>query len=73
MGRVPIQSSRGVARVYIDGASAGTVNLYQAATVHRRVVFTRAFDTTGSHTIKIVCADTKGHPAIDVDALLVVH
>lgn len=66
-------TSRGAARVYIDGVLAGTVNTFATATAHRRVVFTRAFAAGGSHTIKIVGAGTAGHPIVDIDALLVVR
>jgi hypothetical protein len=61
-----------VAKVFIDGKQVGTVNTYSKTTIRRRVVFTRAFASGGQHTIKIVCAGSKGHPLVDVDAFLVV-
>jgi hypothetical protein len=66
-------STRGRARVYLDGKLAGTVDLHSAAAVHRRIVFAHAWATDGSHTIKIVCAGTAGHATIDVDAILTVR
>jgi hypothetical protein len=66
-------STRGSARVYLDGKLAGTVNLHSATAVHRRIVFARAWAADGSHTIKIVCAGTAGHATIDVDAILTVE
>ncbi len=66
-------SNRGVAKVFIDGVQVGTVNTYSTTTIRRRAVFTRAFASGGQHTIKIVCAGTKGHALIDLDAFLVVR
>jgi trimeric autotransporter adhesin len=60
----------GSARVVIDGRSAGIVHLRAASTIHRRVVFTRRFATSGAHTIKIVALGTHSHPLISLDALL---
>ena len=62
----------GSARVYIDGALAGTVNLHSTTTLRRKVVFTHSWSTNGPHTIKIVALGTAGHPLIDVDALLTI-
>ena len=62
--------SHGVARVYIDGHLVKTQNLYAGVTIRGRAVFTRVFATSGPHTIKVVAAGTKGHPAVDVDAFL---
>ena len=45
--------NRGVAKVFIDGKQVTTVNTYAKSTVRRRVVFTRAFATSGQHTIKL--------------------
>ena len=66
-------ANRGVARVLIDGKQVKTVNTYAKTTVRRRAVFTRAFASSGTHTIKVVCAGTKNHPLIDIDAFLVVR
>ena len=66
-------ATRGSARVYLDGHLTATVNLHNAAAVHRRIVFAHAWSGDGVHTIKIVCAGTHGHPAIDIDAFLTVR
>jgi hypothetical protein len=66
-------STRGVARVYLDGKLAGTVNLHSATAIHRRIVFTHRWASDASHTIKIVCAGTAGHATVDVDAILTVR
>jgi len=66
-------STRGTARVYLDGHLTATVNLYSATAIHRRIVFAHAWSGDGVHTIKIVCVGTHGHPTIDVDALVTVR
>jgi hypothetical protein len=66
-------STRGTARVYLDGHLTATANLHSAAPIHRRIVFTHAWKGDGVHTIKIVCVGTHGHPTIDVDAFLTVR
>ena len=59
--------TRGQARVYVDGALAATVNLYQATSSSKVVVFSKMWSTNGTHTIKIVALGTAGHPRIDLD------
>lgn len=66
-------ANRGTARVYLDGKLAATVNLHGATAVHKRIVFAHVWSADAAHTIKIVCAGTAGHPAVDVDALLTVR
>jgi hypothetical protein len=66
-------ANRGTARVYLDGKLAATVNLHSASAVHKRLVFAHLWSADGAHTIKIVCAGTAGHPAVDVDAILTVR
>jgi len=63
----------GSARVLIDGHAAGTIHMRAATAIQRRVVFTRRWATSGTHTIKIVGLGTQGHPLISVDALLTLH
>jgi trimeric autotransporter adhesin len=60
----------GSARVLIDGRAAGIVHLRSSAGIHRRVVFTRSWATSGAHTIRIIALGTHGHPMISLDALL---
>jgi hypothetical protein len=63
-------SGDGSARVLIDGHAAATIHLRSATAIHRRVVFTRSWATSGAHTIKIIALGTYGHPLISLDALL---
>ncbi len=66
-------SSRGSARAYVDGVYVGTVNLHASHTLSRVIVLTRAWTTSGPHTVKLVVAGTAGHPRFDVDALLLMR
>lgn len=66
-------ATRGRASVYIDGHLVRTIDLHSTATYRRQIVFVRTFSSSAAHTIRIVCQGTAGRPAIDVDALLVLH
>ncbi|GGJ95117.1 hypothetical protein GCM10010123_26150 [Pilimelia anulata] len=61
--------TRGTATVYVDGVSAGTVNLYAASSQVRQQVFARTWPTAGRHTIKIVNSSPAGRPLIGVDGV----
>jgi hypothetical protein len=69
----PISSARGSAKVLIDGVAAGSFSEYATTGRSRQVVFTRTLPTAGPHTIQIRVAGTRGHPRVDVDALVVVR
>ncbi|MFD3443001.1 right-handed parallel beta-helix repeat-containing protein [Microbacteriaceae bacterium 4G12] len=43
----------GMARVWVDGVDAGTVDLYSSTTQYQQVVFSRTGLTDGPHTIRI--------------------
>jgi uncharacterized membrane protein len=58
-------SSYGTAAVYVDGALAGSISLNTTST-DQRIVFSRGWTTSASHTIKIV--DQSG--TINLDALI---
>jgi len=62
--------SRGSARVYLDGAYAGTVSLYASSGHSRAIVFAKTFGVNGSHTLRIVVLGTSGHPRVDVDGFV---
>ncbi len=66
-------AARGRASVYIDGHLVRTIDLHSTATHRRQIVFVRTFSSSAAHTMRIVCQGTAGRPAIDVDALLVLH
>ena len=62
----------GSARVLVDGRSVGTVSLHATTSQPRRVVFSHAFATTGTHRVAIRVVGTAGHPRVDVDGFAVV-
>jgi subtilisin family serine protease len=64
---------RGKARVYVDGVDAGLIDLHASSTKARVVVLTRAWVSSGPHTVRLVVLGTSGHPKVDVDAFLVMR
>ncbi len=68
---MPKARSNGRARVYVDGTYATTLKLHARSTHARRIVFQRSWPSTGTHTIKIVVVGTRGHPRVDLDAVIV--
>jgi hypothetical protein len=63
----------GKARVYLDGKYMATVDLHSTSTLWRRIVFSKAWSASGTHTIRVVNLATAGHPRIDLDALVVLR
>jgi hypothetical protein len=63
-----LRPTSGVARVYIDGLLAATIDTTSATTVYRQVVYSRAWSSYTTHTIKIVVVGTAGRPRVDLDA-----
>jgi hypothetical protein len=55
-----------------DGSAwtKATVSDYATSTQWRRIVYSLNV-TSGTHTIKLVCVGTSGHPRIDLDAFMV--
>ena len=60
----PTSSSRGSARIYIDGVYVGTVSLRSSSLHYRQVLFSRHFTTLATHTIKVVVV---GNGRVDLD------
>ena len=69
----PRSRTRGSAKVYVDGAYAGTVSLYRSTTTARSVVFGSSWMANGTHTIKLVLVGTRGHPRFDIDAFAILR
>jgi hypothetical protein len=63
-------TTRGKAKVYIDGVYAATVNLWSSSGRSRSIVFARSWSTSGAHSIRIVVVGTAGHPRVDIDAFV---
>ncbi|MEQ6902507.1 hypothetical protein [Nocardioides sp. YIM 152588] len=60
---------RGAADVYVDGVKRATVRTHAAKVRNRVVVFDR-WMPAGTHTVRVVNRATRGHPRIDLDAVL---
>jgi hypothetical protein len=65
--------TRGKASVYVDGVLAGTVDLYASAVKPARIVFTRSWASTATHTVTVRVAGTSGRPRVEVDAFVLVR
>jgi hypothetical protein len=63
----------GKATVYLDGVAIKTVNLHATTLQPRQVVWKQGWSTQSTHTLKIVVAGTRGHPRVDIDAVLSLH
>jgi GH25 family lysozyme M1 (1,4-beta-N-acetylmuramidase) len=61
-------TSRGSARIYVDGVYATIISTRASTSAYRAIVFARNWSTVGTHTIKIVVVGNAGHPRVDVDA-----
>ena len=64
----PKGSSRGSAKVYVDGTYVGTTSEYRSSSQSKIVLFARNWGSNGSHTVKFVLTGTSGHPRFDIDA-----
>ncbi|HLX34108.1 MAG TPA: hypothetical protein VKR30_02580 [Candidatus Limnocylindrales bacterium] len=58
-------------KVYLDGVYVGTGSDYATSTQYRRLVYSKTWSSVATHTIKLVCSGTSGHPRIDLDAFVV--
>ena len=67
----PIGSTRGKARVYLDGKLVTTVDLKAASFHPRRIVFAASVKN-GSHTLVIKALGTPGRRTVAIDAIYVV-
>jgi hypothetical protein len=70
---LPESRTRGRAKVYVDGVLVKTIDTYRSAFAARRVMFTRTWASTGTHTIRLVVLGTSGRPRVDFDALVIIR
>ncbi len=69
-----MSETRGKVRIYLDGASQGTVDLGKSWYGTQPVVaWERSWPTSGTHTVTIVAVVTPDHPRVDLDAFVVVR
>ena len=62
---------RGKARIYVDGVYIKTIGLRATSYAGRQVVFTRAFPTSGRHTITVRVVGTGTYRLVRLDAFVV--
>lgn len=62
-------SSRGSAKIYIDGTLVATVNLNASTTTYRFTAYAKTWSSVGTHTIKIVSTGSR----VDIDAFGVIR
>ena len=67
----PVGPTRGKARVFIDGKLVSVVDLYRSDFVARTVAFSKAWSTSGKHTLAIEVVGTAGRPYVAIDELAV--
>ncbi|HEX2756060.1 MAG TPA: hypothetical protein VHM48_11380 [Candidatus Limnocylindrales bacterium] len=63
----------GRAKIYLDGAYIGSIDLFATSPEARRIVFARHWTSVGTHTLRIVNVATSGRPWIDVDGFAVLR
>ncbi len=68
----PAGSTRGKARVSVDGTYVKTVNLHRSGFKARLAAFKATFKDGGSHTIRIEVVGTAGHPMVAIDEFVVI-
>ena len=69
----PKGSTRGSAKVYVDGVYAGAISLYRSASVSRVIVFGKSWTVSGTHTVKLVVVGTAGRPRVDIDGFAILR
>jgi hypothetical protein len=70
----PKGADKGKAEVWIDGVKAATVDLYASSSQTRKMVFTKSWATSGTHTLEVRATNTKNASSsgarVDVDAFV---
>lgn len=67
----PVGSTRGKAKVYIDGKHVKTVDTWARSFQPARVLFKTEWAEVGEHRITVWVVGTKGHPVVAIDAFVV--
>jgi hypothetical protein len=68
-----LRPTAGEVQVWVDGVHVKTVDTYAASTTYRRVVFSRAWTSYGTHTIKLVVVGTPDRRRADLDAFEIIR
>jgi hypothetical protein len=62
---------RGKAKVYLDGTLMAKVDLKEAATSARQIVYAAGGLAAGPHTLSVYVKGTTGRPRVDIDGFVV--
>ena len=68
-----VRNTGGAVQVWVDGVLASTIDTYAETTTYRQVVFSKAWSSYASHTIKLVVVGTADRPRVDLDAFEVIR
>jgi hypothetical protein len=68
-----LRATAGAAQVYVDGVLSATVDTVTTSTTYRQIVFSKAWTSYGSHTIKVVVVGTADRPQVELDAFEVIR
>ena len=68
-----LRPDAGAVQVWVDGVLATTVDAYADATAYRQIVFSKAWTTYATHTIKLVVVGTADRPRSELDAFEVIR
>jgi hypothetical protein len=69
----PRGPNMGFAQVYVDGVLTSTINLSAPTASVSRVVWAKSWSSSRAHTLRIRTLGTVGHPAVSVDAFVVLR
>ncbi|PWE11251.1 N-acetylmuramoyl-L-alanine amidase [Streptomyces sp. BSE7F] len=63
-------TTSGQAHIYVDGVKTATVDLKSSTTKYRDAIWTKTWNSSAKHTIKIVVVGTSGRPTVTTDGLV---
>lgn len=62
---------RGRARVYLDSALQGTIDLSSSSQTTRAIAWSKRFSSVSTHRVRVFVEGTSGRPRVDVDGFAV--
>jgi len=68
---MPKSSSRAWVQIRIDGTSVGTFSLYASSAKARRIIYSKAWSTSGTHTVQLRTATSSTRKLTSLDAFVV--
>jgi hypothetical protein len=66
-----LAASRGVVKIFLDGAQVARIDLGKTPTAFRRIVWSKTFSSAGAHKVKVVVVG--GYGRVDLDAFAVLR